>query len=78
MDNEYREFTNPEGHSWREYKLDSQIAKRIKALYLGLDGERCHSWRALAIQVTGSEDQLMGWDLVQLAQWTLGEDWEGE
>jgi hypothetical protein len=71
MDNESR----PVGETV-EYKLDPTIAKRIKELKLGLNGCNKHSWRALAIQVTGYECQQTGSDLCRLAQWTLGETWD--
>lgn len=60
-------------HATLEYKLDLQIAHRVKELYLGL-GCLKHSLRALARDVTGHEDQMMGQDLVRLAEWTLGEE----
>lgn len=59
-----------------EYKLDLVIAQRIKELRLGLNGCNEHSWRALAMTVTGYEDQITGIDLCRLAMWTLGEEWE--
>lgn len=59
-----------------EFQLDPVIALRIKELRLGHNGNRVHSWRALAIKVTGYECQMTGSDLERLAQWTLGEDWE--
>lgn len=61
------------------YKLDPVIAQRIKELRLGLNGCRIHSWRALALRVTGFEDQMTGSELERLAQWTLGdsdEEWD--
>lgn len=72
---EYREFTNPDGHTWREYKLDERVAKIVKELRLGL-GCNVHSWRAVAIRVVGWECQMTGKDLSRLAQWTLDEEWE--
>lgn len=55
-----------------EYKLDPVIARRVKELKLGIGGN-VHSWRALAIRVTGYEDQMTGSDLERLACWTLNE-----
>jgi hypothetical protein len=52
-----------------EYHLDKEIAERIKQLRL-----RGCTWRTLAIEVTGFEDQMTGKDLIKLAAWTLGED----
>ncbi len=63
----YREFTHPDGHTWREYQLDPLIARRVKEL------KATCSWRALAILVTGYDDQMTGSDLERLACWTLGE-----
>ena len=57
-----------------EFKLDPVIAKRIKDLKLGINGCRRHSWRALAIKVTGYDDQMTGSDLERLACWTLGQE----
>lgn len=56
-----------------EYQLDHVIARRVKELKLGLNGCNVHSWRALAIKVTGYEDQMTGSDLERLACWTLAE-----
>jgi hypothetical protein len=61
---------------YREYQLDLIIAKRIKELYLGLEGTNRHSSRAIAIAVTGFECQMTGQDLVRLAEWTLDEEWD--
>ena len=63
---------------YREYKLDPIIANRIKELRLGLNGCGSHSWRALAIRVTGYEDQMTGSDLEKLAEWTLDEEFSDE
>ena len=60
----------------KQNKLDPVIAQRIKELCLGLNGERRHSWRVLAMKVTGYECQLTGSDLESIAQWTLGENWD--
>lgn len=60
---EYRERIED---GYREYKLDIDIAKRIIEL------RKTHSWRALAIKVTGVECQITGKDLERLACWTLG------
>ena len=70
---ESRTFTNPDGHTWTEYKLDPHIALRIKELKLGL-GCNVHSWRAIAMCVVGYECQMTGKDLERLAAWTLDED----
>lgn len=67
----YREFKNPQGSEWREYQLDPVIARRVMELKLGLVGCRQYSWRALAIKVTGHEDQMTGSDIERLACWTL-------
>lgn len=55
------------------YMLDPVIAQRIKELRCG---PVKHSWRMIAIKVTGFEDQHTGMELCRLAQWTLGEEWE--
>jgi len=59
-----------------QYKLDPIIAQRVKELRLGLNGNRVHSWRALACKVIGWECQHTGSELETLAQWTLDEHWE--
>jgi hypothetical protein len=56
-------------NAYREYELDKQIAERIVEL------SKTHTWRALAVKVTGVECQMMGQDLSRLAHWTLGLDW---
>jgi hypothetical protein len=76
MSDDYREFTNSNGHTWGEFKLDPVVAQRIKELRLGLNGSPVCSWRVIAIRVTGHEDQMTGSELCRLAQWTLGEEWD--
>ena len=74
MDREYVTHTNMDGHTWTEYKMDPKIARIILDMKDGLNGCRLHSWRALSIEVTGMEDQIMGQELERIARWTLGEE----
>lgn len=69
------DFTTRAAGASIQHKLDSVIANRIKELKLGLNGERQHSWRALSQKVSGYECQITGSDLCNIAQWTLGEEW---
>lgn len=71
-----RIFSRRIDDGFTEYQLDLTIAQRIKELRLGLNGMNMHSWRAIAIECTGYEDQMTGKDLCRLAAWTLGEDWD--
>jgi len=66
----------PDDNRWTEYKLHPDVAKLVKELRLGLNGNGRHSWRAVAIKITGFECQLTGKELCRLAQWTLDEDWD--
>lgn len=70
-----RVFNRRIDDGYTEYKLDVIIANRIKELRLGLNGNKQHSYRALAIQVNGVECQMTGQDLCRLAEWTLNEEW---
>ena len=64
----------PYGANTIQYQLDPVIAQRIKELRLGLKGCNVHSWRALALRVTGFEDQMTGSDLESLACWSLPDE----
>jgi hypothetical protein len=68
-----RELGPPENR-WTEYKLHPTVAKLIKELRCGLNGNGKHSWRAIAIKIVGFECQMTGKDLCRIAKWTLGEE----
>lgn len=77
--NDSRTYTLANGDELTEYKLHPTVARLVKELRLGLNGERRHTYRALSRQISGYECQKSGEILERLAIWTLGdkeEDWD--
>lgn len=69
-------FDNPNDtekcYTYHEYMMDRIVAKRVYHLRCGKHGNNIHSWRAVAIAITGIECQYTGKELCRIAEWTLG------
>ena len=68
-----RVYKLADGGEMVEYELHPTVARLVKDLRLGLNGERRHTYRALSRQISGYECQKSGEILERLAIWTLGE-----